>query len=357
MKETRILFASLLKPCNDVRWEERLAAAFAHLTPHAKLYSAGPYASGSIANFWTECKGLFVYSRIPSRRTVYVWKVLRFSFKVKPSIIIVNCPELLYVAITNKILFGTKIVYDVQENFVLNAANAHTSHPAFKGIGSLVFLFTEWLCVPFIHRCWLAEEVYAKQMPRKTKKGCILPNVPYRSVDISPRKRRERLQIGLLTGTISKRFGVYTALEWVKQLRERNPFFCLTILGHCPDAAIARDLQQVAELQPWIQLKISAMPIPNSTIKRAIAASDILLMPYGDFEEIQGKVPSKVWEAILFGTPCILPLSMQNTIPMLAFEDCPEAGICTLTPDDLKDQQVLWKAVFEQELCYLGMFK
>lgn len=353
MKETRVLFISLLKPCNDVRWQDRMAPAFQAFLPQAILYSAGPYAAGSIADCWEACVGLFEYNRKACNRIANMWKLMLFSLKVKPSIIVANCSELLYVAIVNKILFGSKIVYDVQENFALNVRQSHTQILPVRLLIALFVQLTERISAPFVLRYWLAEHVYLKQMPSKSKKACALENIPFYSVYFPAHTLAHPIKRIVLTGTISKRFGVYTALEWGKQLNALHAACTLDLVGHCPDPVLEAELKEIAMRTPWIRLNISQSPIPNACIREAISTADAVLLPYTKAVEIEGKIPSKLWEAVVLGIPCLLPLHMSNTIPMVPFYGCLNAGLSKLSQEDCIAKQKIWRKTFEDEIQFL----
>ena len=120
MSKTKIVLASILKPVDDTRMYEKVGISLSQ----TKKYAI------NIIGFWTKKKlktneaftifPAFSFERLAFRRLLAPWMCLKKYIKVKPKLIIFNTHELLIVTIIYKIIFGGKIIYDVQENYYRN---------------------------------------------------------------------------------------------------------------------------------------------------------------------------------------------------------------------------------------------
>src|SRR6478735_3109399 len=57
------------------------------------------------------------FGRLSFKRLIIPWIVFKNINKVNPELVIINTPELLFIAVLSRIFFGRKIVYDVLENY------------------------------------------------------------------------------------------------------------------------------------------------------------------------------------------------------------------------------------------------
>src|SRR5436190_24397317 len=115
MKKRRIVLASLLKPVNDPRMFEKMGVTLAQSDQY-EVHIIGYPSNTSVSEQNLHFHQLSKFKRISFGRFTAQLKALQFIIKVKPELLVVTTHELLQVAILIRILFGTKIIYDIQEN-------------------------------------------------------------------------------------------------------------------------------------------------------------------------------------------------------------------------------------------------
>ena len=119
MKKRRIVLASILKPVNDTRMTDKMARSLAAVGSY-DVHVIGFPAVGVESTSNITFHALLTFGRISLGRVAARWKVLKITLRLKPEVLIVNTHELLIVGIANRILFGTRFIYDIQENYGQN---------------------------------------------------------------------------------------------------------------------------------------------------------------------------------------------------------------------------------------------
>ena len=135
--------------------------------------------------------------------------------QLKPKLIVVNTFELLIVTIVNQIIFGGKIVYDLQENYYRNLVYQNNFPHVIKHIfGSLIRL-KEILLSPVIDHFILAENVYQKEIHFIKHKFTVIENkATFDNQNKQPKTSSEKLMF-LFSGNLSENSGVLTALSFL----------------------------------------------------------------------------------------------------------------------------------------------
>ncbi|PTB91175.1 hypothetical protein C9994_16025, partial [Marivirga lumbricoides] len=167
----KILIASVLKPVDDVRAYQKIGRSLAQTNKYdVNIIGFNSKMINKAENI--SFHPIFNFKRNSISRIKASWKYYKAYIKVKPKLIIVSSPELLIVNYIIRILFGTKILYDVQENYRLNLKYSHAYSSKIKPILSLGIKSIEWMSRYFVSGYLLAEEVYVRQLP-------FLKNRPY----------------------------------------------------------------------------------------------------------------------------------------------------------------------------------
>jgi len=115
----KILIASFLKPVNDIRSYEKIAKSLA-INSDYDLYCIGYPANIELSDNKVKLLPLSYFNKSGFGRIKARWEAYKYYIKVKPELIIVNSPDLLVVTCIYKILFGSKIIYDLRENYFRN---------------------------------------------------------------------------------------------------------------------------------------------------------------------------------------------------------------------------------------------
>ncbi|MEQ9592877.1 MAG: glycosyltransferase, partial [Cyclobacteriaceae bacterium] len=121
MKKRRLVIASVLKPIDDTRMYEKMAVSLCTLE-HWEVAVIGYPSRHKPVQAGITFLPLQPFSRISFSRLAAPVRVFKLIIQLRPEVLIVNTYELLIVAIVNRILFGTKIIYDIRENYFRNIA-------------------------------------------------------------------------------------------------------------------------------------------------------------------------------------------------------------------------------------------
>lgn len=280
MSKTSIAIVSILKPVNDIRSYEKMAKSLAATGAYsitligAKSGDRKEHSGDKDIEF----KSLPAFKRLGLKRLLMPLIVLKSIIKLKPELIIVNTYELLIVTIVNQIIFGGKIVYDLQENYFRNLVFQNNYPPIIKHILGGLIKFKELLLCPFIHHFILAEKGYKKELGFIQNRFTIIENkaiigAPFHRV----KSTNDNLKF-LFTGNISENSGVLTALSFYDKIHKAIAHASFTIIGHCPSSSFLKKLQ--TKITGDIELIVSPTPIEYSEIIDQITQSDVGIVSY-----------------------------------------------------------------------------
>jgi len=303
-KKVPVLIASTLKPIMDVRAFGKLALSIGETNTNS-LFIIGfsPKRPISLPGF-----RFFSSMRHFDSRLDRVLAQFRFLFRlvqVRPILLICCTYELLPIASFLKPLLGYKLVYDVQENYVLNLSlNPNLSKKERKNVASLI---QKAESVSGIDLFLLAEKCYAGEMPEK-KPYLILENkFAGEPKEQKPIQLKGKSAIRCcITGTITPAFGTWDAVEWFREIIKIFPDAELIIAGHCPLISFSERLKEAAKEIPNLSLRINQNPVDHEDLLSVISKSDFALLPYQNHEAIRGKIPTKLFECAALGIPVLI---------------------------------------------------
>ncbi|WKV11699.1 glycosyltransferase [Marivirga harenae] len=323
----KVLITSVLKPVDDVRSCYKIGQSLAQ----TNKYEVNIIGFDSKKKYQHEnifLHPVFKFRRNSVKRLFAPFSVLKKFIKLKPKLIIVNTPELLWVMYLIKILFGTRIIYDIQENYRLNVKYSAVDNSITKIISLLFLYFTEGASKYFVSGYFLAEDCYINQLNFFHKKPYIkLLNKsvqPIQEID-KPIIIAEGMPIKFIySGTIGESYGTIEAVDFCKQLYKLNPKITLIIVGYSSDYKYFKLLQKECENQSFIKLIANDSPIPQTEVIDQIKNSDVALLPYHLNYNIKGRFPTKIYDYLALGIPMIIPPHTR----WKAFLEKYNAGIC-----------------------------
>src|ERR1044071_7031653 len=143
----KIAIASVLKPADDVRAFEKMAMSLA--AEGHDVYLIGMPTTTPVTPPKIHFRELTPFPRLGWRRVLAPLRVMKKIREVKPQLLIVNTHELLIVGLLNRILFGTRIVYDIQENYYRNILWTRVFPPWVRGPVASWVRLQERLLIPF----------------------------------------------------------------------------------------------------------------------------------------------------------------------------------------------------------------
>ncbi|HET8859059.1 hypothetical protein [Marivirga sp.] len=322
----KVLIASVLKPADDVRSCYKIGQSLAQTNKY-EVNIIGFDSKKKVESKNIFLHPIFKFRRNSLKRLTASSAVLKIYLQLKPQIIIVNTPELLWVIFLIKILFGTKIIYDIRENYRFNVHQ----NPIYKGIikhGAILYIkFTELISKKLMDGYFLAEDIYEKQLKfihnqayiKLLNKSVIPLKQSYEPVDFS---NHEAVRY-IYSGTIGEEYGTLEAIEFCKKLHEINQNTTLMIIGYSSDNQYINKVKSAISGINFIHLKTGSKPVAQSEIISEIKNYDVALLPYQLNPNISGRFPTKIYDYLALGIPMVIPPQKE----WIAFLNQYQAGI------------------------------
>jgi glycosyltransferase involved in cell wall biosynthesis len=300
IKKRRIVLASVLKPVDDTRMFEKLGQA---LSSHADISIIG-YPSTVIH----DSPGITFYplkrfQRLSMSRLFAPWRVLKRMFRLRPHVVVITTHELLLQALLLKVFRGSKLYYDVQENYYLNILHTDAFPRPFRGLIATYVRMKEMVFAPFIDRFILAEHVYLNQLRFARTRAVVIENKAAGSL-ASARNYGKAVHF-LFSGTLAKTTGVLEAIRLIGLLREVDPDITLTIAGFAPNADEFRALCAEVAGKPYIRLVGGDQLVPHRQVLELIRNTDVGIISYSPNASTEGRLPTKLYEYLAFRLPIL----------------------------------------------------
>lgn len=297
----RIVLASVLKPVNDTRMFEKLGMSLANTGKydvHIIGFPAAFSASTPVA-FHT----FPTFKRISLSRWFASFRILKMMLRIKPSVIIITTHELLFAGVVAKMLSGTKLIYDVQENYYLNIRYT-AAFPSLAKIPVAVWVrLKECVMSIFVDHFFLAEKIYATQLNfLKKHSTTVLENKAKEIKSSSLVRSPLRL---IFSGTLSKSTGVFKAIELAKMLHALDASVTLTIIGFATIEEERHEVQRVIGGCSFIQLIGGNQLVSHDDINDAISTSGVGIVAYDLNPATKGRIPTKLYEYLAAGLAII----------------------------------------------------
>jgi len=309
MKKRRIVLASLLKPLNDPRMFEKMGVSLAQ-SGRYEVHLIGYPSKEDMGVPTIRFHALPKFRRLSLGRIRARLKVLGFTIKAKPELFIVTTHELLGVALLIRILFGVKIIYDVQENYWRNIMYTDAFPTGTRTIIASLVRFKEMIISPLIHHFILAEKGYLTELSFAENKCTVIENKCKLPAGFQREPTVGVIQL-LFTGTIAESTGVFPAINLAKKLHAAEPKIRLNIIGYCSQAHVHQKINKEVSENKFITLTGGNEFVPHGSILNAIAKADFGIICYPMSPHIENKSPTKLYEYLA----CQLPILLQDHPP------------------------------------------
>ena len=299
----KIVIASTLKPVIDPRAYEKFAKSLAGTGKYA-VHILGPQPGST-----TEAPGIFLHPigkqvKGSWQRLLVPWRLLWQTLRLRPQLLLITTHELIWMAVFYKLITCCTLVYDIQENYYFNLRYQSNYRPFIKRLLAFYIRAKEQLTAHFFNHFILAEQCYADELPFIGTKFTVIENKFKPSQPPPARQPQEKITL-LLSGTISKEYGAFEAIDFIRQLPAAS---CqLTMIGHCPNRATYRQLQAAAVRHENINFMVADEHVPQTLIYDQIGDKTIGLLPYQDNKSTRNKIPTKLYEYIGLGIPVLIP--------------------------------------------------
>ncbi|WP_194974621.1 glycosyltransferase family protein [Aquiflexum lacus] len=305
IQQTKIAIASVLKPLKDPRAYYRFGLSLRETNKY-QINIIG-FSTKNVPNEKNiKFSPLFCKIRNHYSRLFVNLKLLTLLFKDKPKVLIVTTFELLPAGVLTKLLLKTKLIYDLQENHVLNIQENKTSSGFKKSFSRILVNFFEFCSNPFIDHYFFAEACYKKEFPQLYPYTVLENRFFGKNSPIPTSKVVENHQYKfLISGTLTKVYGILEGIQWFQMINEQNPGTTLHIIGHATLPDYKSQIAYITKGHPTITCEISDYPVPYEAILKAYQQADFILMPYFQIPSIQPKIPSKLYESFALLKPCL----------------------------------------------------
>jgi hypothetical protein len=301
----KILISSFLKPVDDIRSYEKIAKSLAKNKSYS-IYCLGYPSNIELSDKKIHQLPLSSFKKNTMDRILARWQVFKLYLKVKPQLIIVNSSELLLFTVLYKILFGSKIVYDIRENYFNNLWFQKNYLWGLRHVLAIVVRVKEIITALLFDHFLLAEKIYAKQLTFTKSSFTIVENkslVPDKTSSFTQYKDVSKF---IISGTIAKEYGVIEGINFFLSLESKLSKLELLIIGHCPNKSFRSQLNLIKKNHPSINLKLSHNPLPHTVIEYEIFQAQIGLLPYQPNKSTEGKWPTKIFEYMTYKLPFVI---------------------------------------------------
>jgi len=247
---------------------------------------------------------IFCRRRTHPSRALSSLKFLKEIFRYRPKLVIVTTYELLPMALVGKLFLRYRLIYDLQENYHQNVLLNQTLLAGIKKFVAGAIQLIERTAHPFIDHYFFAEQIYPSQFPY-IKNSTVLENKFAGELIPSKNTARKKTTF-VISGTITRVYGVEKAIAWFIALQQEIPKLSLHIIGHIPLSNFKLSIEKQVAGHRNISLNLSSSPLPYAVILDAVRQSEIVLMPYDTIESIRTKIPSKLYESIALKKPILI---------------------------------------------------
>lgn len=246
------------------------------------------------------------FARISWTRLLVPWIIFKKINQIKPELIIINTPELLFIGILNRIFFGRKVVYDVLENYFRNIRYT-TVYPSLLRLPlAMGVRLIELIAAPFIYRFLLAEKGYQAELGF-AKPYTFLENKLPKSIALRFSRQKNSGYTNLIfTGTLATTTGVFEAITLGQKLYQLDSSVSLTIIGYCPIPETLTQIKNEIKDCSYITLIGGDHLVPHSEILRATSQADFGIIIYPTNPSTQSSIPTKLYEYLALKLPVLI---------------------------------------------------
>lgn len=306
IKKSRIVIASVLKPVDDTRMFEKIAATLsARYDVHIVGYpTIKPLPTDNVNIHQHPLKR---FTRLSISRLFAPLSILKLIRKLRPQVFIFCTHELLFAAVIAR-LTGCKVIYDVQENYARNVWHGQTV-PRFLKIPLACYIRGKEYCLsPLVHFFFLAERSYVEELTFIGKRYEVLENkLTTEPSNITKRPGTSASSIQLLfSGTLAETTGVFEAIDVAEKLHRHDPRIRLNIVGYAAREEVRRKIRNIAASRNFMTLVGVDSLVPHRIVLNHVSQADFGIISYPDNLSTRSAVPTKLFEYLGHQLPILL---------------------------------------------------
>ena len=307
MDKTKIVIASILKPIDDTRAFEKMAISLGQTNKY-QINIIGFSAKIPATDLDIHFHPIFNFKRLSIGRLFAPLKYFSLLLKLKPEVIIVNTYEILIVTCLYRIIFGGKIVYDVQENYYRNLLHSEEHSVFIRTLSAIAVRSIEYLSSPVIAHNLLAERNYEQEFSFTKGKSTIIENKFKKLGEISRKEKMQDNTIQLLySGTIAESYGIFDAITLAEKLHAIDHNIRLKIIGYCASQNTLNKISQLINNKSFIEVLGGNKLIAHQDILTAIQEADFGLISYKPNKSTENCIPTRIYEYLGLQLPFVLP--------------------------------------------------
>ncbi len=304
MKKRRIVIASLLKPIDDTRMFEKMGVTLSDSGDY-EVFILGYPSKVKPAYPNIHFSPLPPFARISFGRLLAPLRIALKIREVRPDMLIVNTHELLIVALLNRIFFGTRIIYDIQENYFRNILYSEAFPQLLRPLLALWVRAKEKITASLFHWFFLAEKGYQNEFKFLKNRYTIIENkaMPPAGLKRTVRPGDGRL---LFSGTLAESTGVFEAINLAIELNQLEPSIRLKIIGYCAKSELLNKIKLAIAAHNFITLTGGDQLVPHQEIVKSISNSDFGIIYYPHSPHTENSIPTKLYEYLSYQLPIII---------------------------------------------------
>ncbi|MEM6525982.1 MAG: glycosyltransferase [Bacteroidota bacterium] len=305
MSETKVVLASVLKPVDDSRTYEKIGYSLSQTKKYEVNIIGFEAKNITLVLPNINLYPAFNFNRLSVRRVIAPFTCLKYYLNSRPDVIIFNTHELILVSVLYKLLFGTRLCYDVRENYYRNIKYGKGFPSVFRGLLAGYVRAKEYLSRSWIDHYFIAEENYEKEFIFTLKKSTVIQNKFHNIHGVSKVKKRGYTNL-IFSGTLGETTGIFQAIDLAKSLHKIEPNIQLKIMGRAAQKSTLTKIKKEIENYSWISLIGGDILVNHSLIIEAISKADLGLICYPKNKSTEGSIPTKLYEYLALELPILL---------------------------------------------------
>jgi glycogen synthase len=309
VRNSRVVFGSVLKPLDDVRHYHKLAKSMAK-NPNCQIFILARAVNYALPNDQSNISFRQITALQPHLigRAFAPVRFLMHLFRIRPNKVVVCTHELLLIAFFGKLFLGFELVYDVQENYRLNLKTNATYSRWLAWVLGVQVWFSEFLALYFVDHFWYAEQCYLDELSFDSAKVMVLENKALLVSEVKNVRLDVLPSINMLfSGTVAVENGILECIHLVLELNKLDSRFRLQVVGCCHNETLYRELISKGQEYPDVlEFRISLSPLPYSIMEEAICNAHVGLVAYRPQVNFANKMPTKLYEYLAMGLPMLI---------------------------------------------------
>lgn len=303
--QTHICHITVLNPVRHARIFHKLAMSQAKMGYRVSIVGQGTSTHIKESNGVT-LYSLAAFSRLSFQRLLIGWRLLWYVRKIKPDVVVLHTPELLWVGWIVHFIGTKKVLYDVHENYAENT-QLGTHYPSWLKRPLAAFIrWREKRAVRWLTGVSYAELSYDNMLEAPEDKKIVLRN-SFVSIPSTTNISLPDKPYMLYTGTLARAWGVMETLVLWKKIQAIRPLM-LVVAGFGYDEKLLDEIEifvQASGFPNRFRLIGGRTYVPYEQIIALIQSCWFGTALYHPLPQTIHKLPTKFYEYGALGKPLL----------------------------------------------------